>query len=450
MVTKPAAEMHLPVHGTERARAQNTVTVRHNLRGHPRTIWEMTRLQVGGALLLAFVSGLATCIWLSLEPPRDPGVQISFFGSVIAILTGFAAFRKTSLYPGVKASFHILPAFTLTFGLVLVALIFSRLEYSRAVLLSSFAPTVLWFYFLYFKLQRMRTLTVGVVPVGEIAELVRLPGIAWSLIDSPEQGLEGYDAIVADLRADIPADWQRFLAERVLAGTLVMDRKQVEESLTGKVAIDHIWESTLGSRVSADLYGKCKRVLDCTLAIALLVLLLPAFLVLAVLIRIDSPGPALFVQERVGYRGHPFRMYKFRSMYHAVATPVDARAFAVTNDNDVRVTRIGRVLRRYRMDELPQILNIVKGEMSWIGPRPEAIALSEWYQAELSFYVYRHIVRPGLTGWAQVKQGHVADVTAVRAKLHYDFYYIKNFSIWLDLLIVFGTIRAIATGAGAR
>lgn len=431
-------------------RAEEQTVVRHGFRGRPRMLWELGRVQLGGAVTLALLAAQATCLWLSLEPISDPGVQISLAGSLVAILTGYAAFRRTSLYPGVRASFHILPAFALTFGAVFALLLFSRFEYSRAVLAAAFVPTVAWFYLVYFKLQRLRTLSIAVIPEGRIDGLTAIPGVDWVVLGSPERAGERFDAVVADLRADLPREWERFLADRVLAGTLVLDRKQVEESLTGRVAIDHLSESNLGSRVSADLYAKCKRVIDLALAAVMLVLLLPLLLALALAVKLDSPGPALFVQERVGYRGRPFRMYKFRSMFHAPHAPADARLHAVTQSGDARITRIGRVLRRYRLDELPQIANILKGEMSWIGPRPEATALSHWYQAELSFYAYRHIVRPGLTGWAQVKQGHVADVDEVRSKLHYDFYYIKNFSIWLDLLIVFGTFRAIVTGSGAR
>jgi lipopolysaccharide/colanic/teichoic acid biosynthesis glycosyltransferase len=152
----------------------------------------------------------------------------------------------------------------------------------------------------------------------------------------------------------------------------------------------------------------------------------------------------------MGFRGHVFTMYKFRTMRTQEGTPDDPKAAAMTRDGDSRVTRIGRFLRRYRLDELPQAINILKGEMSWIGPRPEAVPLSRWYESELPFYRYRHIVRPGITGWAQVKQGHVAEVDEVLSKLHFDFYYIKNFSFWLDLLIVAGTIRTVFNGFGAR
>jgi len=112
--------------------------------------------------------------------------------------------------------------------------------------------------------------------------------------------------------------------------------------------------------------------------------------------------------------------------------------------------RVGGFLRRVRLDELPQIFNVLRGEMSLIGPRPEAVPLSRWYESELPFYFYRHIVRPGISGWAQVHQGHVTDLDAVHQKLTYDFYYIKNFSAWLDILIALRTIPTMLSGFGSK
>jgi lipopolysaccharide/colanic/teichoic acid biosynthesis glycosyltransferase len=127
-----------------------------------------------------------------------------------------------------------------------------------------------------------------------------------------------------------------------------------------------------------------------------------------------------------------------------------SRRAAITSEDDQRVTRVGKVLRKLRLDELPQVVNILKGEMSWIGPRPEAEVLSKWYTGELPFYRYRHVVKPGISGWAQVNQGHVAEVEEVHRKLQYDFYYIKYFSPLLDLLIVFRTVKTMLTGFGSR
>jgi len=127
-----------------------------------------------------------------------------------------------------------------------------------------------------------------------------------------------------------------------------------------------------------------------------------------------------------------------------------SRDAAITTSQDRRVTRLGRWLRKSRIDELPQIWNIMRGEMGWIGPRPEARVLSEWYEQEIPFYRYRHVVPPGVTGWAQVRQGHIADIDGVRQKLAYDFYYIRHFSFWLDFTIALLTLRTMITGYGHR
>ena len=129
---------------------------------------------------------------------------------------------------------------------------------------------------------------------------------------------------------------------------------------------------------------------------------------------------------------------------------VSDRHAAMTSEGDLRITKVGAFLRRTRLDEFPQILNVLKGEMSWIGPRPEADVLSQWYKAEVPFYGYRHVVKPGISGWAAVNQGHVANIEDIRLKLQYDLYYIKYYSFWLDVLIVFRTIRTMVTGFGHK
>jgi len=170
--------------------------------------------------------------------------------------------------------------------------------------------------------------------------------------------------------------------------------------------------------------------------------------VIAIAIRLESRGGALFKQKRVGHAGREITVYKFRTMLDIPAE--DARRAAMTSDDDERITKVGRWLRKTRLDELPQIFNILKWQMSWIGPRPEAQVLSVWYTGEIPFYRYRHVVKPGISGWAQVNQGHVAEVEQVHRKLQYDFYYIKYFSPWLDLLILLRTIKTMLTGYGSR
>jgi lipopolysaccharide/colanic/teichoic acid biosynthesis glycosyltransferase len=214
------------------------------------------------------------------------------------------------------------------------------------------------------------------------------------------------------------------------------------------VELEHLSENSFGSLLPARGYFHLKGLLDFLAALVMLPVALPVMAVIAIAVRAESVGPALFRQKRVGHAGKRITVYKFRTM-NAVEVE-DEREAAMTSDGDDRITRVGKWLRYLRIDELPQIFNILKWEMSWIGPRPEAEVLSVWYTSEIPFYRYRHVVKPGISGWAQVNQGHVAEVGEVHRKLQYDFYYIKYFSPWLDLLILFRTIKTMLTGWGAR
>lgn len=196
------------------------------------------------------------------------------------------------------------------------------------------------------------------------------------------------------------------------------------------------------------LYLRLKPILDPAVAVLLLPAILPLLALIALAIRVDSPGPVFFRQRRLGLYGHCFDMLKFRTM---VDRPQDGHwEEVITEAGDWRVTRLGSILRRFRLDELPQIFNILGGHMSWIGPRPEAELLSRWYEAEIEGYAARHAVRPGISGWAQVNQGHVATLDEVRTKLAFDCHYIQHASLRLDLLIAVRTLKTIATGFGAK
>jgi lipopolysaccharide/colanic/teichoic acid biosynthesis glycosyltransferase len=210
------------------------------------------------------------------------------------------------------------------------------------------------------------------------------------------------------------------------------------------VDIRHLSENNLGSLLPSSIYLRFKRLVDTAAAIVALPLAIPVMLLAAAAIWVEDRGPVLFRQRRMGFRGRPFVMLKLRTMHRSADGP------AFTTPRDGRITKVGRFLRKYRIDELPQVFNILRGEMSWIGPRPESLELASWYEAEVPFYSYRHIVRPGITGWAQTLQGNVAEVAAATNKLRYDFYYIKYFSPWIDVLIVARTVRAVLTGFGSR
>lgn len=381
--------------------------------------------------------------------PADTS-QNSAIASIAAAFVALVAFRRVTAYPGTFSFAYILPAFASTYGIAIALLFFLRLSYSGSMLAIGFLSSVAFTFLVALIIERRGVARFYVVPGGS-DELIRdAPRFEWVPLRKPELPHE-HSTIVADLRWDHDSAWERMLAEAALKGHVVYHTKQLHESLTGRVKIEHLSENNLGSLVPNFAYDKIKRAVDLCGCIALAPVLVVVMPLIAIAIALDSPGPVIFQQRRMGHRRRPFTMLKFRTMRERdESEEPDLRASVMTVADDERITRVGRFLRRTRLDELPQVVNIFKGEMSFIGPRPEALPLSDWYERELPFYSYRHIVRPGLTGWAQVNQGHVAELHEVNHKLQYDFYYIKNFSAWLDIVIVLRTIRIVLFGYGWR
>ncbi|HYD12471.1 MAG TPA: sugar transferase [Allosphingosinicella sp.] len=372
-------------------------------------------------------------------------------GGLVAFLIALYLFRRVVTLPGVGLVGHVLPALAAGYGIVFAIFLGVRLDYSRLTFGISFVTAGLFLFVVGTYLRHRKGQRFYLVPSAGTKALSAIPDVDWIMLREPKLPADSKPVLIADLRAELSDDWERLIAATALAGHPVYHMKQVQESITGRVEIEHLSENHFGSLLPNHSYRKVKRLLDLSLALLLLPLLLVPGLIVALLIKLGSPGPVFFRQRRRGYRGKTFSVVKFRTMVQrSPGEAGEARQEAITRDDDERITRLGRYLRRTRIDELPQIWNILKGEMSWIGPRPEAIPLSEWYEAELPFYTYRHIVRPGISGWAQVNQGHVADLESVFEKLHYDFYYIKNFSAWLDLVILVKTLRTVMSGFGAK
>ncbi|MBX3504003.1 MAG: sugar transferase [Parvibaculum sp.] len=408
------------------------------------------RVQLLGGILFAIGVPLIVRFGFDDLPIGRNVISNTVAGSIVALVFGYLFFRRLINYPGTEGIAYSVPVFAATFGAVLILFLFLRLDYSRYFFGASYLLSVVWFTVMSIVMVRTRTLNIGIVPGGNANRLLSLRSVQWHEIKAPGPITAKVDAIVADLRHNFPLEWERCIAEAAVSGTPVYDVKHLRETLTGRLEIEHLSENTLGSLNPNDMYLKVKQAIDWLLALVVMILLMPFFALIALAIRLESPGPAIFRQKRMGYRGEVFTLYKFRTMRMAEDTAGDERDRAITKAEDSRITRLGHFLRQTRIDELPQIMNILRGEMSWIGPRPEAVPLSEWYEKELPFYRYRHIVRPGISGWAQVMQGHVASPDEVLEKLHYDFYYIKHFSPWLDLLIVLKTIRTMLTGFGAK
>ena len=166
---------------------------------------------------------------------------------------------------------------------------------------------------------------------------------------------------------------------------------------------------------------------------------------MALAIKLTSSGPVFFLQSRVGFKGHPFTIFKFRTMTHRT----HEMGTSWTVENDIRITSIGSFLRKFRIDELPQLLNVLRGDMALVGPRPEASDLVALYRKEIPFYEYRYLVKPGITGWAQVEYRNTCSVEGALEKLQYDLFWIKYRSPWMQLKVILKTIKVTLTGFGS-
>jgi lipopolysaccharide/colanic/teichoic acid biosynthesis glycosyltransferase len=408
------------------------------------------RFEFGVALLLAAFLPWVGSRWLITDTTFNSAVfHNSLIANVLAICLALWIRISVSTYPGLRAGQIVLPAVFAAHAAMWAMLVLSRLTYHRPSLALGFAIHLVLAYAIYFFVSRRLRPKIAIVPVGDTAQLRQIDTVDWRMLHSPDiDRVRDCNAIVADF-ADLSDEWEAFLADVALEGRVVYQVQQLLESLTGRVQVRHLSENSFGSLVPARAYSAIKHLGDFLFALAVLPVLVPLLLGTALAIRLVDGGPVLFRQRRTGRQGHQFWVTKFRTM--KVAGEVeDQRRAAMTDEGDVRITRLGGFLRRSRIDELPQVWNILKGEMSWIGPRPEAQILSLWYTGDIPFYRYRHVVRPGISGWAQVNQGHVAEVDDIHLKLQYDFFYIKYFSPWLDILIVFRTIRTMLTGFGSR
>ena len=285
-----------------------------------------------------------------------------------------------------------------------------------------------------------------------VGERVINPGVVGTVDDIPALipalSVDRVVVSLADARGRLPMD--RLLDIRLQNGVAFAHLASVYEEYTGKIAVETLRPSWLifssGFHKTRVLLA-AKRAFDLTLALAGLVLALPLMILVAALVKLISPGPALYHQERVGLNGRVFTVHKFRTMH------VDAEAGTGpiwSGRNDGRITPVGRFLRRTRLDELPQLWNVLRGEMSFVGPRPERPLFVDRLTASIPFYGQRHAVKPGLTGWAQVRYTYGASVEDAVEKLQYDLYYIKNLSIALDLVIVLETIKTVVLRRGGR
>jgi sugar transferase (PEP-CTERM system associated) len=232
-------------------------------------------------------------------------------------------------------------------------------------------------------------------------------------------------------------------------GVDIWDGHHLYEEESGRLAIDDMKPSAI--IFSRDfkrgiVVRTIKRSMDLLISLTGLILIMPLLAVIGILIKLDSPGPVFYRQVRVGLRAQPYMIWKFRSMF----TDAERGGARWTSEKDPRISRVGWYLRKWRLDEIPQLINVIRGEMSLVGPRPERPVFVQELRSVIPYYDIRHVVRPGITGWAQTQFRYGASTEDAHVKLQYDLYYVKYLSMQLDLRILVETIRVILRGEGAR
>lgn len=332
-------------------------------------------------------------------------------------------------------------------GALALFILGSRVFFSRSIMAVAFGASLTLGLIAVALRHQAKGLRVAVAAIDRSSSGGVVGGVSVAalgdVVTSPHQDLSAYDLVLLPMHAPLDAEWSAAMSRAMLSGAQVRHVAEYIEEARGRTSVEHFHVEHLGDRTVAS-YETGKRIMDIGLVVFFAPVVVPIVLATALAVRVNMGGPVLFVQERVGRGGRPFRMYKFRSMRPA------GDEVRTTSAGDDRVTPLGRALRRYRLDELPQLWNVLKGDMSLIGPRPEWTPLNEAYVRQMPTYAYRNMVRPGISGWAQVRSGYAGDLEETRVKLSYDLYYVKNLSLMLDLQIILRTAWTLIAGSGAR
>lgn len=379
-----------------------------------------------------------------------PAYMAAFKGSVLTymVLNAVANMLVIATSLGLKERLDRKLAMVLTriiiiHGALAFTVLLTHQFHSNQVMLLSIASSLVLGPLFMFIEHRRRELRVAVLQTG--TDPIRERNEKFDYITNPAQDLRPYDVVLTSEMGTLPNEWAIALTRATLSGTPVRHMAEFTEEADGIVSIDHFDTDhlPLGGLTS---YRTRKRLTDIGMVLLTAPITLPLLALGALLIRTTMGGPVMFIQERTGLGGKPFRMYKLRTMRPAR----EGDAVQTTTTKDPRITPVGYWLRRTRIDELPQLLNVLQGDMSIIGPRPEWTILAESYTRDLPVYAYRHLVRPGITGWAQVRGGYAGDLAETRTKVGYDLFYIKNLSFALDVQVIMRTVWTLLSGSGAR
>ena len=402
----------------------------------------------------AFVYGTPLFWTVPLEGGASiwPMMVMLALGGGVGLAISMASWRGTVPRPMYSRAvgFVSLSVVSTTVGLVL-----TRAYFSRPFLLT-FGAIWLTLALLHRYIRRQRPwqeyLTVVTQEKALVEDLLNAPHATVSSVLDPREESPGVPVevdvtLAVDLRAVLSESMAQYVSSASMSGTRVRTFTDVYEEHTGRLPMVHLaegWE--LSEPVRRASYASVKRVLDVIVVGLSIVLWVPLALIVALVVRLDSEGPVLYRQQRVGRHGKTFTLTKFRTMID----DAERTGPQFTAPDDPRITRTGRFLRLSRLDELPQLWTVLRGELSLIGPRPERPVFVEDFRREIPFYEARHLIRPGVTGWAQVNYGYADDQAETIDKLTYDLFYIKHSSFWLDLQIVGKSIWTVLTGFGAR
>ena len=393
----------------------------------------------GTLLLLHIITGLRANLPIT--------VINSFWLVSCAYVATSVTIPKITNYLLVDRKYYILPVLASIYAAAMAFILLFRIEYSREILIYAFSIHLFWMYFSAVYRKENAKLNLSAINNFDVNNLdSRHARIHLSLLREPLSMSEIKDGLVVDLHNKLTPEQEKFVDDCSINNIPVFHSESIREMIEGKVKTSHLSENAIGSLVPNPVYHNVKRAWESALIILSFPITLPIMAITALLIKLENPGPAMFIQERVGQGGKTFRIYKFRSMTVKKAGAEDKFA----TEEQARVTKVGKFIRKVRIDELPQFFNVLKGEMSLIGPRPEQESFVKQFEKEIPFYGYRHMVKPGITGWAQTVQGYADDTDSTREKLAHDLYYIKHLSFWLDMNIVLKTLKTMMTGFGAK
>lgn len=334
----------------------------------------------------------------------------------------------------------------INFGILMLLTIWFRLYYSRPLLIAAFFASIALVSTFNMLIERYRKRRIGIVPNSLDDDIVEQIDRDAIVIASPDEPSWAYDVVLIDWARVRDEKWLRFATRAILSGCEVQHIAAYIEHRQGRVVAKHFEINHAASPRNSVYILVYKRLLDIALVIVFAPIVLILTAIAGALVAVTMGRPILYMQKRVGKDGQTFMMYKLRSMI----TAKEGAAVVATKVGDPRITPLGKMLRRFRIDELPQFYNIFKGDMSLVGPRPEQPELARTYTKKWPQFRDRTTLRPGITGWAQVRGTYAADEAESQQKLAFDLYYLKHASLMMDVSILFQTVRSLVTGNSAR